>query len=98
MFELNHLGTANWLLGGHITYFSEGIVFSQRAYIDQMLKRFGMESSQPAAARLAQLRRIGVPVYMTIWPQLYGILLLCLPTKLWALEPKRARCRPHNMQ
>ena len=98
MFELNHLGTANWLLGGHITYFSERIVFSQRAYIDKMLKRCGMESSRPAAARPAQLRQIGVPVYMTIWPQRYGILLFCLPTKLGASEPKRARCRHHNMQ
>jgi hypothetical protein len=52
-FELTELGLAEWILGMQITYSDEGISLSQHAYINKILKRFGMESSRPVSTPLA---------------------------------------------
>ena len=44
-FDLTNLGTANWLLGLHITYTPTGITLSQLTYIEKVLKRFNIDSS-----------------------------------------------------
>ena len=51
-FDLTDLGTANWLLGLHITYTPTGITLSQLAYIEKVLKRFSMDSSRPVSTPL----------------------------------------------
>jgi transposase InsO family protein len=51
-FEITDLGIATWLLGLHINYSDEGISLSQRAYIDKVLKQYGMESSRPVSTPL----------------------------------------------
>src|SRR5258705_26660 len=72
-FEITDQGTANWLLGLHITYTDEGITLSQRAYFEKVLKKFNMESSRPVSTPLnknIQLRK-GLPEQQIENPSYY---------------------------
>jgi hypothetical protein len=42
-FEVKNLGNATWLLGIYIEYNEDGITLSQTAYIEKLLRRYGMK-------------------------------------------------------
>src|SRR5690242_8584280 len=47
-FKLTDLGQINWLLGMKINVSDDGIQINQEKYINDMLKRFGLEECKPA--------------------------------------------------
>jgi hypothetical protein len=53
-FEVKNLGKATWLLGIHIEYNEDGITLSQAAYIEKLLRRYGMEKSNPVSTSMIE--------------------------------------------
>ena len=48
-FEVTDLGDLHWLLGIQIEFVKAGITLSQAAYIDTILKRFGLSDCSPVS-------------------------------------------------
>ena len=53
-FEVKNLGNATWLLEIHIEYYEDGITLSQTAYIEKLLRRYGMEKSNPVSTPMTE--------------------------------------------
>jgi ribosomal protein L19 len=51
---VKNLGNATWLLGIHIEYNEDGITLSQTAYIEKLLRRYGMEKSNPVSTPMIE--------------------------------------------
>lgn len=48
-FKMKDLGPATFCIGTHITYECQGIALDQKAYISEVIQRFGMADSNPIA-------------------------------------------------
>jgi hypothetical protein len=53
-FEVKNLEKATWLLEIHIEYNEDGITLSQIAYIDKLLRRYGMKKSNPVLTSMIE--------------------------------------------
>ena len=58
VFEMFDLGIMNYFLGMEIYQCSSGIFISQRKYVDDILKKFKLESCKEVATPLAQNEKI----------------------------------------